>query len=376
MTSSSESPQSLGVEDALRSDPNLLTDFIAAFEEHTETIQKDIATLKEDQGDMGTINDLFRSLHNVKGDARASFLLPVAEYVHILENIIGMVRDKKTSFTSGLGDLILTALESLMIQCRETAENRDMAFPGLLPPKSSLEFFQIQMDMSTADEVAVKVLGLVTQAGNPKSPVTVDDSTHLIVSELAFFEEITHQMERRFPYYLGRVERMLPLLLEMNEVADCPVKPDQLKAAFYIHDLGMTLLPDAVLKKPDAFTPDEVAPLREHPKLSARFLELTDHWQEAAKIILQHHERVDGSGYPHGLIEAEICEGAKMLSIIDVFGALTSNRPHRDGKHSLLESVSEINGLSGTQFSPYWVAIFNQVLRDYVIQIRKKRQKE
>ncbi|WP_394392914.1 HD-GYP domain-containing protein [Shewanella woodyi] len=84
---------------------------------------------------------------------------------------------------------------------------------------------------------------------------------------------------------------------------------------------------------------------------------------EAAQIVLQHHEQVDGAGYPNHLTGDKICDGAKIIAIADTFDARSHERAHHTLlKRPLVRTMNEINNFSGTQFDPYWVEIFNQVV--------------
>jgi HD-GYP domain-containing protein (c-di-GMP phosphodiesterase class II) len=87
-------------------------------------------------------------------------------------------------------------------------------------------------------------------------------------------------------------------------------------------------------------------------------------WDEAATITYQHHERVDGKGYPEGLTENQIHDGAKILSIIDAFDAITQSRAYAASvKRPFIRAVLEINSQVGTQFSSVWVERFNLIVK-------------
>ena len=87
-------------------------------------------------------------------------------------------------------------------------------------------------------------------------------------------------------------------------------------------------------------------------------------WRQAAEMVLQHHERMDGTGYPYGLKESEICEGAKILAIVDAIDARTHERAHMTLlKRPLLRAAMEIGKHSEKQFSSYWADIFKSVFQ-------------
>jgi len=115
--------------------------------------------------------------------------------------------------------------------------------------------------------------------------------------------------------------------LELNEVL---VK--ELGLAGMLHDLGKMAVPDPVLNKPGKLTDEEYAVVREHPQRGYDLLiQSADAPAISAEVVLHHHEKFDGTGYPHGLKGEEISLHARMGAICDVYDAITSNRPYKDG---------------------------------------------
>jgi HD-GYP domain-containing protein (c-di-GMP phosphodiesterase class II) len=107
---------------------------------------------------------------------------------------------------------------------------------------------------------------------------------------------------------------------------------EQVALAGLLHDLGMFVLPDVMLYKTGRFTEEELQQMREHPELGARlFEEVGERYPWVGRVILQEHERWDGSGYPHRLLGDQIDEMALVIGLADVFEALMSPRPYRSG---------------------------------------------
>lgn len=99
-----------------------------------------------------------------------------------------------------------------------------------------------------------------------------------------------------------------------------------------IHDLGKAVMPPEVLNKPDKLTPEEFAVMRTHPQRGHDLLaEARGVAEEALDVVLHHHERVDGTGYPHGLAGDAIARITRMGAVCDVYDAITSNRPYKAG---------------------------------------------
>ncbi len=158
--------------------------------------------------------------------------------------------------------------------------------------------------------------------------------------------------------HIRRVSRLGSLLAErhLGEAARDP----QLEFGFLLHDVGKLAVPDAVLCKPGALTADEWSLIRRHPVEGARILSAIPFLNGATDIVLHHHERWDGAGYPDGLAREAIPIGARLFAIADTIDAMTSDRPYRSGL-PLPAAVDEVVRLAGTQFDPACVVTLTQV---------------
>src|SRR3954463_4740548 len=133
-----------------------------------------------------------------------------------------------------------------------------------------------------------------------------------------------------------------------------------LRVAGQLHDIGKLALPDSVLNKPGPLDDDEMQLVRTHPVLGA---ELVRAWGEpgAARFVLEHHERMDGTGYPAGLAGEDITLEGRILHAVDAFTAMTSDRPYRAAS-TVEEAVAELRAMSGTQFDADVARALEQVL--------------
>ncbi len=117
-------------------------------------------------------------------------------------------------------------------------------------------------------------------------------------------------------------------------------KVENIGFASLFHDVGKMNIPDEILKKPDKLTEDEMNCVKEHPGSGYIMLQET-YYKEISKIVKQHHERLDGSGYPEGLKDDDIMLEAKIIGIADAFDAMTTNRPYRKAMTSK-EAIEEL----------------------------------
>jgi putative nucleotidyltransferase with HDIG domain len=132
---------------------------------------------------------------------------------------------------------------------------------------------------------------------------------------------------------------------------------DVIARGAFLHDIGKMAIPDKILTKPGALTPEEVIIMREHCYHGYQILNRIPFLAEAAEIVYSHQERYDGTGYPRGLKGDQIPLGARMFSVADTLDAITSDRPYRPAQ-SLQAAREEIERWSGRQFDPEVVKVF------------------
>ncbi len=139
-------------------------------------------------------------------------------------------------------------------------------------------------------------------------------------------------LEARDPYTAGHEQNVA----EIAGCIGCRLGYDEnrlegLRLAATVHDVGKIHVPSKVLTKPDKLTPSEWAVMQQHPDAGARFLSGIEFDWPIAEVIRQHHERLDGSGYPRGLTGDQILEEAKIVAVADVIDAMATDRPYRQG---------------------------------------------
>ena len=131
----------------------------------------------------------------------------------------------------------------------------------------------------------------------------------------------------------------------------------QFEVAALLHDIGKIGVPDAILKKPGRLTAEEKALMDKHPEYGWSILRMFPDLEQASLFVLHHHESYDGTGYPGGLKGEEIPIGSRIVSVIDAFDAMISNRCYRQGlAHE--EALRRLQCDSGTQFDPGVVKCF------------------
>lgn len=134
-----------------------------------------------------------------------------------------------------------------------------------------------------------------------------------------------------------------------------------------VHDLGKLAIPDSILLKRGPLDPAERQAMQEHSALGAQMVSQLTLYKSGRDLILYHHERFDGKGYPRGIKGSEIPLGARILAVADSFQAMTSDRPYRQAM-PMSKAISELEANRGTQFDPVVVDAFLAVLRQEMPQ--------
>jgi diguanylate cyclase (GGDEF)-like protein len=139
-----------------------------------------------------------------------------------------------------------------------------------------------------------------------------------------------------------------------------PEQVELTRLAGSLHDLGKLAIPEEILRKPGALTDSERLVLERHPQIGFRMLDSLG-VDPVADLVLHHHERWDGAGYPDGLAHEQIPLGARIIFVADAYDAMTSDRIYRP-KRSAHAALAELRRCAGTQFDPGIVAAFTEEL--------------
>ena len=183
-------------------------------------------------------------------------------------------------------------------------------------------------------------------------------------ANMATVEALAAAVDAKDPYTRGhsvRVSTRAALLARAMGLSPSDVARVQL--AGVLHDVGKIGVPDAILTKPGALTPEEFAIIKEHPVTGERMLRAVPFLHDILPAVRHHHERWDGRGYPDGLAGEAIPRDAAILMVADSFDAMTSSRTYRPALPTS-EACRRVREGSGTQFSPQVVAAFERAIAD------------
>lgn len=369
-------------------DHEALGEFADSLADHAPSIERDMSKLSREPNNRVVVADIFRALHNIKGDAALCRVEVAGLIAHPIESLLTRLRSGEVRYTPLLGEVILLALDRLELAIEALVAGKPVEHLKLAPLVEGLEKMSLatQADLDpNATQLIKSVTGFQPQStlrdsvgklpaqeaqdlpDAPEAPSISDTPRGSIGADLLFFQSLAMQFETRSPLFKGRTGRIRQLALDTNRAAGSPVDAVQLEAAIYMHDVGMMFLPEEVWLNAGNLSEEKRNILRSHPGLGAGLLDRMKNWNEASEMVRHHHEMLDGAGYPNKLKGNAICPGAKILAIVDAFEAVMLKHSTRGHKRSILRAIAEVNACNN-QFAPEWIEPFNSVIRRMVEQ--------
>ena len=192
--------------------------------------------------------------------------------------------------------------------------------------------------------------------------------------EASFWETISalaFEVQARPPHGLEHFQGVSRLASQIaSQLGLSEAEVEEIRVAGIVHDIGKTHIPDQVRLKPDVLTAEEFDIMKSHAAWGARMLEPMNE-EGIEQIVLHHHERFDGKGYPDQLRGEEIPLGARIFSVADTLDAITSDRPYRPAQ-SVSAAREEIQRWSGRQFDPKVVQVFMSMPENIWSDLRKE----
>lgn len=190
----------------------------------------------------------------------------------------------------------------------------------------------------------------------------VDATRRLDESTLETFAALGAAVEAKDRYTAGHGLRVtLVSILIGQELGLAQRDLDVLRHAATFHDIGKIAVPDDVLRKPGRLSDSDFEAMKVHPVEGARICSKLESLRPAVPLVRSHHERIDGRGYPDGLVGADIPLGSRIIAVADAWDAITSDRPYREGQPAFV-ALEEIRRCSGPQFDERVVRAFVEVL--------------
>ena len=180
---------------------------------------------------------------------------------------------------------------------------------------------------------------------------------------------VSSTVEMHDPYTAGHQRKVAEIAVAIARAQGLPEDDIRdIELAATVHDVGKVRVPSEILSRPGRLSDAEMYIVREHPETGAAVLAAANFPTEVSRMVLEHHERVDGSGYPFGLKGTEISQGAKIIAVADVVEAITSGRPYRNAV-GLEMALSEVEQGRGTKYDPDVVDACARLFRDRALRV-------
>lgn len=193
-------------------------------------------------------------------------------------------------------------------------------------------------------------------------------STQLEVQYTKTIEALTSALEARDPYTHSHTGRIRDMAMALALALRVPREVrDAVHFGALLHDVGKIGIPDTILSKPGPLNDSEWQIMRRHPEIGVYMLRNLDFLKPALDVVLYHHERWDGAGYPKGLKGEEIPVCARIVSVCDCFDAMTSDRPYRKAM-GIKEAMDELLAIGGTQLDPRCARLLVEFIRNMGVE--------
>ena len=210
---------------------------------------------------------------------------------------------------------------------------------------------EVKLLRELADDLAYGISALRVRHKHREAQEELRSSMSKLRKTLhGFIEAVSLMVETRDPYTAGHQRRVANLARAIAR--EMQLEEDDIESVYMasvVHDLGKIAVPSEILSKPGRIGEAELSLIRTHSQAGYDILKTIDFPWPIADIVLQHHERLDGSGYPCGLKGDAISHGARILAVADVLEAMASHRPYRPSL-GVDKGIEEISSKSGTHF--------------------------
>jgi HD-GYP domain-containing protein (c-di-GMP phosphodiesterase class II) len=222
--------------------------------------------------------------------------------------------------------------------------------------------------------LTMHVADLLQHAGHPVKVATVPyvgktrifdlvesaGDTALTSSPLPIFTALSDALDMRLPGYSKHAERTAVFAVKLaGHLGLGGLATNTVRRAAFVHDIGKSGVPDAILLKPQHLSPEETVAMRRHVEIGRRIVAGLGFLSEEAGAVATHHERFDGNGYPDGLSGETIPRPARIVAVADAFDAMRGARTYQ-GARPIADVVQEIHRESGRQFDPEVVAALDR----------------
>ena len=388
---------------------DILIDLYETINNDFSFIEKNLIELPKIKRPQDCLLNILPIVNKIREAVKQTYIQPYIDYIDAIENIIERIQNGRLPISENLSELLLLTTDYIQTICEDLLQERYFKYEeiqhltkhlqllaAISPSNSSSMVYECMKLLSTkvypndipAEDNQIKYLTLddvdnaISVHQSTLSPFVIrHDILHFSQENysvelglnkmkasdeqrraLNWFKDLAEQVEMRSRLWKNRTKKILfgCMLLNRNLPKDLQVDELQLRAAVYVHDMYMSLLPDSILFKKGKFDPVDIMLLQQHPIQAYEMLGLMPGWEGAAKMVHQHHERFDGKGYPLGIAGEGIHLGAQIIALADAFYSMTHERSDRKHYKSVMRATAALNKGQGSQFNPLIIAALNR----------------
>jgi len=261
-------------------------------------------------------------------------------------------------------DLMMPELDGMEV-CQRLKRNEDTRLiPVIMVTAVNNQSEKIKAIESGADDFLNKPVNLAELRARTRSLLRMKHLNDLLDRADNVIAAMANAIEAKDEYTEGHNERVSALAVMLAEEAGLSLKEiEQVRMGGILHDIGKIGIPDNVLNKRGPLCDNEFEMIRSHPRQGERILLPLRSLKEVGDIVLYHHERYDGRGYPDGLAGEDIPLHARIVSIADSFDAMTTDRPYRKALTNQ-QALKELSQGAGSMWDPQLVELFINLLQN------------
>lgn len=351
-------------------DNELKDDLVECYVEAQQEIEAIVNDIESSGFSHEKLDNLFRSLHSMKGNCSVCFLDPLVDALHRLEEIVDGMRGGYIGYDSLLGELINLVLDKILLLLRQLHQfhGADTALLNFL--QSYLDQIYAAEDAATRIKLAETFLAKMSDQEAAEQEKAKQEPKSLTVKvefdaqqqqDIDHFRQLSYRLNKLLGYSPERGERILKLSQLINQECADPVDRAQLAAAAYMHNMGMAM----ILKCNN--DEDKQRAEQNHPMVGAQLLSKHEGWEQASDMVIAYMERFNGTGYPEGLVGGMIPQGAFVLSMAVRFIDVVWGKSGDEYKKSAMRAIQKVNAESGKGLPPHLVDAFNRAVRKLLV---------
>ena len=337
--------------------PVSFSDFLLLFLDNLVLISEDV--LEHRSIDMLAVQNVHIALQDVN---LATTPQQLKEGVNVAIEHIGKIK------FAGIADA--SSNDDIMLFDDDEADDSDITlFGDDEPDDSGITLFDDEDDSSQPVATQSHINKASLEHFVPDASINpINEAREYMLSKASDPINLLAEMSDRLTSHGNRHTMYLQeIALATNIMLGEPVDPEDLWLGLALHDIGLAPMTD-IVDSSEALTADELSQFKEHPIKGAMLAKRMGITGGALLVIEQHHERVDGTGYPYGLKDGDISYEGRIAAVADAFHSMIANRPDQGpARRSLMQVISEIKGNSGKKFDPNVVKAFLDCLLKYWI---------